>query len=310
MNQQRTATTLPADLDDLLDATLFAVASGHASSPEAAPPPIAAAPPPGLYRHTLAATARGWAWVVLPPVLALLATLGGWVAWIRVRDVPGYLVPSPGAVFEALRSDPDRFFDGASMSLLHALGGLALGSGVAFLLGIAMAHARALERALYPLAIMVKVTPIVAVAPLLIIWFGFGHAPKFAVAALITFFPMLVNTVTGLRSVDPAAHEVLRALRASRWQVFRMLRLPSAVPYLFAALRISVPLSLIGAVVAEWAAADSGMGQVIVIAHGDFDMASLFAAIVVLAALGTALMALVALTERRFLDWHESRIEG
>jgi NitT/TauT family transport system permease protein len=191
-------------------------------------------------------------------------------------------------------------------SLTEALGGLAIGAGAAFLLAVVMAHSRPLERALYPLALLVKVTPIIAVAPLFIIWFGFGIWPKLLVAALIAFFPMLVNAVTGLRSVDPAAHDFLRALHASRWQVFWHLRLPSSLPYLFAALRISVPLALIGAVVAEWMAGDGGIGQVILIANADFDTPALFAAVVVLATIAVALTVALAVLERRMLAWHES----
>ena len=243
-----------------------------------------------------------------PPLIAAASTLLLWELWIAWRAVPEYLVPAPSAVWEALRADPARFAAAGRTTLLHALGGLALGSGTAFLLAVVMAHSRALERALYPLAILVKVTPVVAVAPLAIIWFGFGPWPKVMVAALITFFPMLVNAVTGLRSVDPAAHDFLRALHASRWQVFVHLRLPASVPYVFAALRISVPLALIGAVVAEWVSADAGMGQVIVIAHGDFDTPSLFAAILVLAVIGVALSTAVAVLERRLLFWHESTL--
>ncbi|HRC63327.1 MAG TPA: ABC transporter permease subunit, partial [Dehalococcoidia bacterium] len=171
---------------------------------------------------------------------------------------------------------------------------------------VVMAHSRPLERALYPLALVVKVTPVVAVAPLFIIWFGFGIWPKLLVAALITFFPMLVNAVTGLRDVDPAALDFLRSLHASRWQVFWRLRGPASLPYLFAALRISVPLALIGAVVAEWMSGDGGLGQVILIANGDFDTASLFAAVLVLAALAVLLSGALALLERTVLFWHES----
>lgn len=242
-----------------------------------------------------------------PPTLAALAVLAALEMWVRWRHVPAYLVPAPSDVVTVLRADPGRFLSGGSVTLVHAMGGLLLGAGLAFLLGVVMAHSRVLERALYPLAILVKVTPVVAIAPLLVIWFGFGHAPKFAVAALITFFPMLVNAITGLRAVDPVAHDVLRALRATRWQVFWMLRLPGAVPYLLAALRISVPLALIGAVVAEWVAADSGMGQVIVIAHGDFDTAALFAAIGTVAAIGVMLSGAVAVLEHVLLRWDEAR---
>ncbi len=245
----------------------------------------------------------------VPPLLVAMLVLGAWEAWIRAREVPEYLAPSPTAVADALLADPTRFLGAGAVSLQHALGGLVLGAGSAFLLGIAMAHSRRLERALYPFALLVKVTPIVAVAPLLIIWLGFGDGPKYVVAGLITFFPMLVNAVTGLRSIDAAAHDYFRAMDASRWQVLRRLRLPASLPFVFAALRISIPLALIGAVVAEWMSADSGVGQLIVIAHGDYDTPALFGAIVVLAVIGVALTAALSLLERRMLFWHESARE-
>ncbi|MGE0134367.1 MAG: ABC transporter permease [Dehalococcoidia bacterium] len=253
---------------------------------------------PGALRALLTAT--------LPPVFAVALALAAWSAWIRLRDVPEYLVPAPEAVARAFLDDPSRFLDAGRTSLVEALGGLALGSGGALLLAVAMAHSRPLERALYPLALLVKVTPVVAVAPLFIIWFGFGIWPKLLVAALITFFPMLVNAVTGLRDVDPAAHDFLRSLHASRWQVFWALRWPASLPYLFAALRISVPLALIGAVVAEWMSGDGGLGQVILIANGDFDTPALFAAVLVLAGLAVVLNGALALLERKVLFWHES----
>lgn len=243
---------------------------------------------------------------VAAPLLAAVVGVVIWESWIRMRDIKPYLAPAPSAVAQALANDPSRFIEAGWITLMHALGGLVIGSGAAFLLAVVMAHSRQLERALYPPAILLKVTPVVAVAPLFIIWFGFNVWPKLLVAALITFFPMLVNSVTGLRSVDQAAHDFLRALGASRWQLFRKLRLPASLPYVIAALRISVPLSLIGAVVAEWFAADSGVGQIIVIANGDLDTAVLFAAVFVLAILGVTLTGTVAYIERRVLFWHES----
>ena len=249
---------------------------------------------------------RGGLRVVAPPLAAAAVALTVWELWIRARDVKEYLVPAPSAVGRALADDPSRFIEAGSVSLVHALGGLAIGAGAAFLLAVVMAHSRPLEHALYPLAILVKVTPVVAVAPLFLIWFGFNAWPKLLVAALITFFPMLVNAVTGLRSIDPAAHDFMRALDASRWQLFWKLRLPASLPYVMAALRISVPLSLIGAVVAEWFAADTGVGQIIVIANGELDTPVLFAAVFVLALLGVTITAAVAYIERRVLFWHES----
>jgi NitT/TauT family transport system permease protein len=244
--------------------------------------------------------------IVGPPLLAALAVIVAWEAWVQLRDIKAYLLPAPSAVLDALASNPGRYLEGARVSLGHALGGLAIGTGAAFALAVLMAHSRPLERAIYPLAILVKVTPVVAVAPLLIIWFGFGPVPKVLVAALITFFPMLVNAVTGLRSIDQSAYDFMRALDASRWQVFWKLRVYVALPYLLAALRISIPLSLVGAVVSEWMSGDGGMGQIILIDNVDLDTAGLFGAVAVLAVIGVVLTAAVAYIERRVLFWHES----
>ena len=277
------------ELADLLEGTEWVASS---SSPARILPPL-----------------RVVAQVVAPPLVALGIALALWELWIRAQGVKEYLAPAPTAVARALADDPARFAEAGSVTLFHALGGLAIGAGAAFLLAVVMAHSRPLERALYPLAILVKVTPVVAVAPLFLIWFGFNAWPKLLVAALITFFPMLVNSVTGLRSVDPAAHDFLRALNASRRQLFWKLRLPASLPYVMAALRISVPLSVIGAVVAEWFAADSGVGQIIVIANGDLDTPVLFGAVFVLALLGVTLTAAVAYIERRVLFWHEASVD-
>ncbi len=316
-----TAPRLPFEVADLLDGTLRAsdvTDVRRVPRPEPVPLPAQHAPieVAELLDGTLALARRTRRWphfrlrrallTLMPPLLAAVVLVVVWEAWVRVRDVPEYLVPAPTAVAAALAAEPSRYLDAGWSTVLAALGGLALGAGAAFALAVVMAHSRPLERALYPLALLVKVTPIIAVAPLFIIWFGFGVWPKLLVAALITFFPMLVNAVTGLRSVDPAAHDFMRALHASRWQVFWRLRLPGSLPYLFAALRISVPLSLIGAVVAEWMSGDGGVGQVILIANGELDTAVLFAAVVVLAIVAVVLTGMLALLEHRLLFWHES----
>ena len=253
-----------------------------------------------------AASPRGSLMIHALPVVVFAAILVAWEAWVRIAEVKQYLLPPPTAIARALAEEPMRYIEAAAVSLGAALGGLLIATLGAFALGVVMAHSRALERALYPPALLLKVMPIVAVYPLFLIWFGFGIWPRVLIAALITFFPVLVNTVIGLRSIDPQAHDFLRALHASRSQVFWRLRLPSSLPYLFAALRISVPLSLIGAVVAEFLSGASGMGQLILVANGDFDTPALFGAVVVLAALGVSLTAAVSYVEGRVLDWHES----
>ena len=243
---------------------------------------------------------------VVPPLGFGLLLLVAWQVWVEARDIKAYLLPPPSDVARALVDEPGRYAEALGVSLATALGGLVLASTIAFGLAVLMAHSRALERAIYPPALLVKVTPIVAVYPLLIIWFGFGTWPRIVVAALITFFPMLVNAIVGLRAVDPSALDILRVLDASRAQVFWKLRLPSSLPYVFAALRISVPLSLIGAVVAEFLSGAGGMGQLILIANGEFETDVLFGAVFVLAAAGIGMTAIVSYVEARVLGWTQA----
>jgi ABC-type nitrate/sulfonate/bicarbonate transport system permease component len=229
-----------------------------------------------------------------------------WWLYVRISGVKPYLVPSPEAVFRRWWGDAGFFYGEGLVTMTEALAGLALGGGLALLLAVVLAHSRPLERGVLPVAIALKVTPIVAIAPLFTIWFGFGTLPKVLIAALITFFPVLINGITGFRAVSPGALDVLRSLNASPVEVFIKLRLPSSLPYVFAALKVSATLSLIGAMVAEWSGAGRGLGRVILLAHGNLDMPSLFAGIFTLASLGVLLTAVLSMIERRLLFWHEA----
>jgi NitT/TauT family transport system permease protein len=244
--------------------------------------------------------------MALPALIGLAIAFAAWEAWIRIEDVKPYLVPAPSSVVERLYQDPWFFAVEGFKTLQGALLGFLLGAGVAIVLASVMSQARYLERSIYPLAILVKVTPIVAIAPLLTIWFGFGLMPKVFIAALIVFFPIMVNALIGFRSVNPNSLALLESLAASRAEVFWRLRLPSALPFLFAAFRFSVPLSVIGAVVAEWFSGDRGLGSVIYIANNNLDMKTAFAGVFTLALLGVGLFLLTAEIERRVLFWHES----
>ena len=245
---------------------------------------------------------------VIPSVLTLALVAVVWELWTQIKDVPTYIVPAPSEVLRRLFDDPLFFVREGGTTLSEALAGFALGSTVALVGATVMAHSRPLERSLLPLAILVKVTPIVAVAPLFVIWFGFGATPKILITALITFFPVLVSGITGFRSVNPGALDFLRSLNASRREVFLALRIPSSMPYLFSAFRVSVPLSVIGAVIGEWFSADRGLGAVIIVAHNNLDMPTLFGAIFALAVMGIGLTVLVSLIERKALFWHESSL--
>ena len=251
---------------------------------------------------------RPLAWYVLPPAIALSLAAAVCEAWTRLANVPTYIFPAPSAVAGRLFGDAGYFAGHGAVTVVEAAGGFVLGSAIAVALGVAMSYSRTAERTLLPIALLVKVTPVVAVAPLFVIWFGFGSGPKVLIAALITFFPVMVNTLIGLRSVSPGALDFLRSLDASDFEILLKLRAPSALPYLFAAFRIAVPLSVIGAVVGEWFTGDRGLGSVIIVAHNNIDMPTLFAAVVTLAIIGVTLTAVLAYAERKVLFWHESFI--
>lgn len=247
---------------------------------------------------------------MLPPAIALSLAIVGWELYVKLGDKPEYLVPAPTRVFERLVEQPAFFASNAWTTAYEAMLGFLLGSSIAIALAVIMAHSRILERSIYPVAVLVKVTPIVAVAPMFIIWFGFGVTPKILIAALITFFPVLVNAVTGFRDVHPKAHDFLRSINASKLEIMMKLRVPSALPYLFAAFKVSATLSVIGAFVAEWIGASKGLGHVLALAHSTLDMRTMFAAIAVLAIIGTLFIVAISILEKRLLFWHESMRNG
>ncbi len=240
------------------------------------------------------------AWI-LPPLIALLLVAVAVELWVRAADVAIWVMPRPTSVIENFFSDFGRYFSEGLKTLAVSLGGLALGTAAATLLAAGVAHSQILERAVLPIAIMVKVTPVVAFIPLFMIWLGFGWHPKVAIAALITYFPVLVNAIAGFRDIDPRMHDFFRSVDASTWEIFRHLRLPAAVPYLFASLKISVTLSLIGAVVAElFLSGQGGLGGVIWIEQNNLRLEKVFAAVLMLTLIGVTLSTAVFVAERLF----------
>ena len=243
---------------------------------------------------------------VAPAAVALTTLAVAWELWTRLADVPVYILPAPLVVLERLLGDIGHFMANGALTLLEAMAGFLLGSAEAIGAASLMAQSRFVERSLFPLAVLVKVTPIVALAPLFVIWFGFSPLPIVLIAALITFFPVLVNAHTGLRSVSPGALDIFRSVHASRSEIFLRLRVPSSLPYLFSAFRIAIPLSVIGAFVGEFFSGSRGLGGLIFVAYHDLDMPTLFSAIFVLAFIGISLTILTSYAERRVLFWHDS----
>ena len=249
-----------------------------------------------------------WSGYLLPPAIALATLTAVWEAWTRFADVPTYVVPTPMKVLERLFGDLGFFMGHAATTLQTAAIGFAIGSAIAIGLATLMAHSRFLERSLLPIAIFVRITPLIVWALMFVVWFGFGFLPKVLIVVLITFFPIMTNALTGLRSVNPGALDFFRSVRASRTEVLLKLRLPGSLPYLFAAFRTAVPLSVIGAFVGELFLGNRGLGSVIFVAHSNLDMPTTFSAILVLAFIGISLTVLTNLLERRVLSWHESFI--
>ena len=231
----------------------------------------------------------------------VLFLLGIWEIWVHVLEVADYILPPPSMIFSKLWSSLPLLLKHATVTLTEAVLGFFLGASTGITCALAMARSRTIERALSPLVISSQTFPKEALAPLFLIWFGFGILPKVIIAGLISFFPVVVNTTRGLISVDPLTLDLMRSLSATPRQVFLKLRLPNAVPYIFAGLKMCVTLSVIGAVVGEFVGASAGLGHLIRLANSELATDLVFAALIVLGAMGTTLYLIVERIERAAL---------
>ncbi len=235
--------------------------------------------------------------------LALFLLL--WEGLVRWQDYPPYILPSPGDVwarFLAAAAD-GSLARHASITLVEVLGGLALGVSVATLLGYLLAKSPLLDQLVSPYIVALQAFPVVALAPLLVIWIEDSLIRTMIVAALVLFFPVLVNIIAGLRSVEPELVAMMRSLQATRWQMFIKLEAPFALPVLLAGLKIGATLAVIGAVIGEFVGADRGLGFLINLAQGLLDTPLMFVALFTLAAIALGLYGLVSLLERHLLAW-------
>ena len=266
-------------------------------------PPSQAAHRTDFFRVCAGFFHRRGEYLLLP--LALLLFLGLWELVVRMGDYPPFILPSPGRVYAKLASvvSDGLLWWHTRITLAEIFGGLALGLTTATVLGYLLGKSRTLERIVSPYIVASQSVPIVALAPLLVIWFGAGQLSKALVCALTIFFPMLVNTMVGIRAVEPDLLDLMRSLRATRWQIFTLLEVPSALPVLLGGLKVGVTLSVIGAVVGEFVAADRGLGFLINVARGNFDTPLMFVALFTLVNIALTLYLLVVLAESLFLRW-------
>ena len=227
-----------------------------------------------------------------------------------MRGTPRWFLPPPSAVASALVTSRGTLLHHTSVTLEE----VALGFLLSFVLGVAFALAIAssniVERAFYPFVIASQAIPIIALAPILLIWFGYGMTPKVIVVALICFFPIVVNTVDGLRSVDPELIDLLRSMGASNWTTYRVVRIPSSLPYLFSGTRIAAAVSVIGALIGEWVGSSAGLGYYMIRSAGQFATDKVFAAVLISALLGLLLFGMVSLLERLLLPWQRVEVSG
>ena len=241
---------------------------------------------------------------VLMSIVGTVVLLAVWQGVVTVFNVPMYVVPSPTAVAGSLVDDFPMLLRNLWPTAFESVMGFIIGNLFAILLAILFVHSMVMERTVYPLAIMLRTVPVVAIAPVLVLLLGNGYAPKIAIAALIAFFPTLVNMFRGLNAVDSQTVELFRVLSASRWEVFWKLRVYASLPYLFSALKIAATASVIGAIVAEWIGSTKGLGALIINATFNFQTPLLYSTMVVASALALVFFYVVGLTERLVVRWN------
>lgn len=244
----------------------------------------------------------------LLPAVGLSGALIVWAALVYVFNVPPFIAPSPLAVVMTLYAKLGVLMTNLVPTAIEAVAGFLLGNLAAILIATAFVHNKTAEEAFFPIAVVINTIPVVAKAPILVLLLGNGMEPKIAIAALICFFPTLVNMVRGLESVNPQTLELMRVLSASRAEVFFKLRLYNSLPYLFSALKISASTSVIGAIVGEWIGSTYGIGALIIQAMYNFDSAMLYATVIVGSFFSVLFFLVISLTERLIVRWQPAAV--
>lgn len=239
----------------------------------------------------------------MPVILTTIGLVAAWQIGVTAFNVPTFMVPSPWEIILAFRDNGSILWKNFLPTLLEASLGFIFGNLIAILLAIWFVHSSVAERAIYPIAVFIKAIPIIALAPILVLIFGNGIAPKIIIAGLICFFPTLVNMVQGLKSVSPAMLDLMRVLSANKREVLWKVQLPASLPFLFAALKIAATSSVMGAIVAEWIGSSFGLGALIIEATYNFRSPLLYATVVIAALTAVVLFSIVSLVETKVVRW-------
>lgn len=249
-------------------------------------------------------------WVSTPVLLA--AVIGGWKLMTMIFGVSRFVLPPPETVASALADlggQSETWLVHARITLTEAVTGFAIALVAGVVVGSVLGRVLWLERAVRPLVVALQVIPKVALIPLFVIWFGFGMTSKIVISAILAFFPIMLNVLLGVRSVDPGHRDVMRSLDAGRWQTFRSLELHSTMPYVFAGMEVGIVFAVIGAIVGEYLGGNQGLGYMVVTSLNSLNAPQLFAVIILLAGLGSVLFFAVNGAKRLLIPWHESVIQ-
>jgi NitT/TauT family transport system permease protein len=247
-----------------------------------------------------------WLWLRRYAILSFVAAFGLWEAAVRVFNVAPYLLPPPSTVVIELTARWPRVLDGAMITTHEILAGYLLAVVVSVPLALLITYSRALESTLYPLIVFLQIVPKIAIAPLFIIWFGFGFTSKLLLVFLLSFFPIVVSSIAGFKSLDPDVMDLARSTGASEWLMFRKIRLPQALPSIFTGLKVGAALAATAAVVAEFVASNRGLGYLLLEYNGNLETAMVFAVVLVLSAIGLLVYYAVELVEKLAIPWHVS----
>jgi NitT/TauT family transport system permease protein len=244
--------------------------------------------------------------VLLIP-LVFVVVVGSWEWVVRAWNIPGFLVPAPSTVAGALARGVRSGLYVANfwVTLCEALLGFTIAAVAGIMVGAVIAQFRVMEQTFYPYLVALQTLPKIAIAPLIIVWFGFGISSKIIIAATVAFFPVLVNVIVGLKTIDPAKLDLMRSLRASRWQTFRLVTFPNALPFVFAGLDIAIVFSVLGAIVGEFVGAQKGLGNLILQFNFSLDIAGVFAVLILLSVMGVALHLAMQAVQKHVIFWAE-----
>lgn len=241
------------------------------------------------------------------PAILLAVVFCVWLYVTEAELVAPYLIPTPGQVVDVFTMEGDLLLGRSWGTLYATVLGFVWSVGLGLLTAILIVYSRTMERAIYPIILVAQVIPKIAIAPILLVWFGLGQTPNVMLAVLIAFFPVVISGVAGLRSVDPEHLDLAATMGASRLTTFVKVRFPASLPHLFSGFKVAVTLAVVGAIVGEFVGAGRGLGTLLLVASGGLDAALLFATLLCMGAIGIVLFVFVEIAERVLMPWHASR---